>query len=112
MGFIVGLFCFVLFGGGRGVCVLVLVCVSIAVVLIHFYIIQKSLAQSALAVILVSGVFYSSALQLSEQRRASACVLITSNPNAQQVTTKETTVFTLRNEIANHHPFRLAYCSV
>lgn len=83
----------------------------IPVVLIHFCITQKSPARNAFAVILDCGVFYSSALWLNKESRDSACVIIASNLNAQQVTTKEITVFAVRDKIANHHHFWLASCS-
>lgn len=85
--------------------------VFIPVVLIHFCATQKSLAQNTLAVILECGVFYSSALRLSKQRRDSASVIIASNLNSQQVTAKEITIFAVRRKIANHHHWWLASCS-
>lgn len=83
----------------------------IPVVLIHFCITQKRPAWNAFAVILDCGVFYSSALWLNKESRDSACVIIASNLNAQQVTTKEITVFAVRDKIANHHHFWPASCS-
>lgn len=60
---------------------------------------QKSLARCTLAVILDCEVFYSSALWLSKQRRYSEYVIIASNLNSQQVTTKKITIFAVRDKI-------------